>query len=295
MPFYHALGQGMLMNLAFASGAQLVIHSRFQPRDVLQALQEERITYFLGVPTMYSLMADDPSAQEYRTESVRYCLSGGSKLSQELAAKFEKHCGRTIMEGYGLSETSSMVCLNTTADTGYNGAVGRPVRGMDLRIAGEDDRELPVDEVGEVLIRGETLMQGYQGQADLTDQAMRGGWFHTGDLGRIDIDGNLYLVDRKDDMILKGGFKIYAREIEEILERLTQVREVAVVGVSDPVVGQEIKACIVLKDGVDFSSGDILEYCRERMAVYKCPKLVRFYKELPKAPGGKIVKSDLRK
>jgi long-chain acyl-CoA synthetase len=295
MPFYHALGQEMVMNLAFAGGAQLVIHSRFQPGDVLQALQEERITYFLGVPAMYSLMADDPSAQKSGTESVRYCLSGGSKLSQELAAKFETHCGHTIMEGYGLSETGSMVCLNTAADTGYNGSVGRPIRGVDLRIAGEGDRELPVGEAGEVLVRGETVMQGYQGSPDLTSQAMRGGWFHTGDLGRIDIDGNLYLVDRKDDMILKGGFKIFPREIEEILEQLPQVREVAVVGVSDPVIGQEIKACIVLKDDVDLSSGDILEYCGERMAAYKCPKLVRFYKELPKAPGGKIVKSDLRK
>jgi long-chain acyl-CoA synthetase len=295
MPFYHALGQGMLMNLAFASGAQLVIHSRFDPGDVLQALQEEQITYFLGVPTMYSLMADSSSAQDYRPELVRYCLSGGSKLSQELAGKFEKHCGRTIMEGYGLSETSSMVCLNTMADTGYNGSVGRSIRGVELRIAREDDSELPVGEVGEVLIRGETVMQGYQGRPDLSNQAMRGDWFHTGDLGKIDIDGNLYVVDRKDDMILKGGFKIYPREIEEILEQLPQVREVAVVGVSDPVMGQEIKACVVLKDGADLSSGDILEYCRERMAAYKSPKLVRFYKELPTAPGGKIMKSELRK
>lgn len=294
MPFYHALGQAMVMNLAFVSGAQLVIQSRFHPGDVLRALREEQITFFLGVPTMYNLIAGFPSAPEYEAPSVRYCLSGGSKLSQETARHFEEHCDHVIMEGYGLSETSSMVCLNTMAGMGYNGSVGRPIPGVDVRIADEDDRELPVGEVGEVLIQGATVMRGYRGQPDRSSQALRGGWFHTGDLGKIDIDGNLYLVDRKDDMILKSGFKIYPREIEEVLEQLPHVEEVAVVEVPDPMVGQEIKACVVLKEGADITSGDIVQYCRERMAAYKCPKLVRFYKELPKAPGGKIIKGELR-
>jgi long-chain acyl-CoA synthetase len=294
VPFYHALGQGMLMNLAFVSGAELVIHSRFHPGDVLRALQEEQITYFLGVPTMYNSISGFPSVTKYETRLLRHCISGGAKLPQQLALYFEQQCGHILMEGYGLSETSSMVCLNTTVDAGYNGSVGAAIRGISVKIVNEEDTELPIGEVGEILIRGETLMQGYRGRPDLSAQALRGGWFHTGDLGRIDIDGNLYVVDRKDDMILKSGFKIYPREIEEVIEQLPHVQEVAVVGVPDPVVGEEIKACIVLKEGADLSSGDILEYCRERMAAYKCPRIVRFYKELPKAPGGKILKSELR-
>jgi long-chain acyl-CoA synthetase len=282
------------MNLAFVSGAELVIHSRFHPGDVLRALQEEQITYFLGVPTMYNSISGFPSVTKYETRLLRHCISGGAKLPQQLALYFEQQCGHILMEGYGLSETSSMVCLNTTVDAGYNGSVGAAIRGISVKIVNEEDTELPIGEVGEILIRGETLMQGYRGRPDLSAQALRGGWFHTGDLGRIDIDGNLYVVDRKDDMILKSGFKIYPREIEEVIEQLPHVQEVAVVGVPDPVVGEEIKACIVLKEGADLSSGDILEYCRERMAAYKCPRIVRFYKELPKAPGGKILKSELR-
>ncbi|MFH1011631.1 MAG: AMP-binding protein [bacterium] len=294
LPFYHALGQGMLMNLAFVSSAELVIHSRFHPGDVLRALQEEQITCFLGVPTMYSLISGFPSAPKYETGLLRYCICGGAKLSQPLALQFEEQCGHILMEGYGLSETSSMVCLNTMADTGFTGSVGSAIRGIDLRIVSENDEELPVGNVGEILIRGETVMQGYRGRPDLSAQALRGGWLHTGDLGKIDIEGNLYLVDRKDDMILKSGFKIYPREIEEVLEQLPHIQEVAVVGVSDPVVGEEIKACIILKDGADLSSGDIIEYCRERIAAYKCPRMIRFYKEFPRAPGGKILKSELR-
>ena len=153
---------------------------------------------------------------------------------------------------------------------------------------------MPVGDVGEILVRGETVMQGYRGRPEASAKYLRDGWLHTGDLGKIDINGNLYIVDRKDDMILKSGFKIYPREIEEIIEQLPHVHEVAVVGVQDPVVGQEIKACIVLKNGADLSSGDIIEYCREQMAAYKCPRIIRFYKELPKAPGGKIQKGELR-
>jgi len=294
MPFYHALGQGMLMNLAFVSGAEIVIQSRFHPGDVLRALQDDEITYFLGVPTMYSMISGFPSAQKYETRSLRYCISCGAKLPAQLAVQFGEHCGHVLMEGYGLSETSSMVCLNLMADSGYNGSVGTAIRGINLRIVGDDDVELPIGEIGEILIRGETVMRGYRGRPELSAQALRGDWFHTGDLGRMDIDGNLYLVDRKDDMILKSGFKIYPREIEEVLEQLPHVQEVAVVGVPDSLVGEEIKACVVLKDGADLSSGDIIEYCREHMAAYKCPRVVRFYKELPKAPGGKILKGELR-
>ena len=294
MPFYHALGQGMLMNLAFVSGAELVIHSRFHPGDVLKALQEEQITYFLGVPAMYHMISNFPSAQKYETRALRYCLSGGSKLPKELALYFENECGHILMEGYGLSETNSMICLNLATDMGYNGSVGPVIGGTELRIADENGEELSVGDVGEILIRGETVMQGYRGRPESSAQTLREGWLHTGDLGKIDIDGNLYIVDRKDDMILKSGFKIYPREIEGILEQLPHVEEVAVVGVQDPVVGQELKACIVLKNGADLSSGDIIEYCRQQMAAYKCPRIVRFYKELPKAPGGKIQKGELR-
>jgi long-chain acyl-CoA synthetase len=293
-PFFQPIAQAMIMNVGLASGTSLILQPRFHPGDVLNAIQNEKITVFLGVPSMYQLITNFPSVEKFEVSSLKYAISGGSNFPNELMQQFEHIFKIPVLEGYGLSESYSFVTVNKMNPGPRIGSVGLPIHGVEVKIFNDDDHEVGVDEVGEIAVRGPTIMKGYLNRPEATRIALRDGWLHTGDLGRLDFEGYLYMVDRKNDVIIKSGFKIYPREIEAVLEGLPHIQEVAVIGIPDEVMGQEIKACVVLKPGAQITSGEIQEYCKEKMAPYKSPKMVRFYRELPKTPTGKILKEELK-
>jgi long-chain acyl-CoA synthetase len=293
-PLFHPMGQAILMNTCLCSGAPLILQPRFHPGDALKTIQDEKITVFLGVPSMYRLILNYPSVEKFDVASLRYAISGGSSFPENLMDQFEDVFKVPMLQGYGLSEAYSFVTVNQMKRGRRKGSVGLPLHNVEVKIFDDDDQEVAIDEVGEIVLQGPTVMKGYLNRPETTAIAMRNGWLHTGDLGHIDFDGYLHLVDRKHDVIIKGGFKIFPREIEAVLEALPHIQEVAVIGVPDEEMGEEIKACVVLKPGAQITSGEIQEYCKEKMAPYKSPKIVRFYRELPQTPTGKILKEELR-
>jgi long-chain acyl-CoA synthetase len=243
---------------------------------------------------MYFGLLHAGCAGRYRLERLRFCNSGGAPMPVEVMAEFEEKYPARIMEGYGLSETSPVATFHTPEFPRKPGAVGKPIDGCEVRIVDDLDRPLPSGEVGEVVIRGENIMKGYYRRPEATAEAMRGGWFHSGDLGRIDEEGYLTIVDRKKDMILRGGFNVYPRELEEVIYGHPAIREAAVIGVPDPEHGEEVIAVVALKDGCALTEQELILYCRERMAAYKYPRMVRFRESLPKGGTGKILKRALR-
>ncbi len=294
LPFFHSFGGVVVMNAGLHSGATLILSPKFNANDALAAIAKEKITIFAGVPTMFQMIYDLQNYTDYDFSSLKYCLSGGSHLSAELLAKFEERFHTYILEGYGLSETCGAACFNNFKRERKPDSIGYPLDGIDMKVVDDNDKEVPIGEIGEIVVKGPTLMKGYRSRPQATAEVLRSGWFHTGDIGRMDMDGYYYLVDRKTDMILKGGFKVFPKEIEEVIAAHPQIKEVAVIGFPDKVMGEEIKACIVPKEGVRINPAALLEYCHEKLAAYKCPSVLRFYRELPKGPTGKVLKKELR-
>jgi len=294
IPFFHAFGQTAVMNTALAAGSSVVLLPRFEPEETMNAVQKHGVSIFVAVPAMYSLILSHPGVNSFNFKSVKYCVSGGSALKTELLKAFEERFSSTILEGYGLSETTSVTTFNHIHRERRPGSIGTPIEGVEVKVVKDDESEVLIGEVGEITIRSEYLMKGYLNRPEATRQVMKGGWFHTGDLARVDEDGFLYIVDRKTDMIVKSGFNVYPREIEELLLDYPGIAEVAVIGVPDPVRGEAIKACIILRPGAQVTAADLAAYCRERLARYKCPRYVQFYQQLPKSPAGRILKMKLR-
>lgn len=295
VPFFHSFGGLVVMNAGLYGGATLVLSPKFSPQEVLELMAKEKVTIFAGVPTMFQMLHDQGNQADYDLSNLKYCLSGGSPLSEDLLKKFEEKFNTYILEGYGLSETCAAASFNNFKRERKPGSVGYPLDGVEMKIVSESDNDVPIGEVGEIVIKGPTLMKDYRNRPQATKETIQDGWFHTGDIGRMDMDGYFYLVDRKTDMILKGGFKVFPREIEEVILGHPQVKEVAVIGIPDPIMGEEIKACIVPKEGMRINPASLLEYCRERMANYKCPAVLRFFRELPKGPTGRTLKKELRR
>jgi len=294
LPFFHSFGGVVVMNAGLYSGATLILAPRFNATDVLSVIAREKISIFAGVPTMFQMIYDLPNYSDFDTSGMKYCLSGGSHLSADLLQKFEERFHTYVLEGYGLSETCSAACFNNFKRERKLDSIGYPLDGIDMKVVDDDDKEVAIEEIGEIVVKGPTLMKGYRNRPQATAEAMRNGWFHTGDIGRMDMDGYFYLVDRKTDMILKGGFKVFPKEIEEVIAAHPQIKEVAVIGIPDKVMGEEIKACIVPKEGMRINPAALLEYCHEKLAAYKCPSVLRFYRELPKGATGKVLKKELR-
>ncbi|MBM4431712.1 MAG: long-chain fatty acid--CoA ligase, partial [Chloroflexi bacterium] len=230
----------------------------------------------------------------YDCSSLRLCCSGGAALSVDLMHSWEKRYGLPIFEGYGLSETSPVASFNPPDQPVHPGSIGLPIYGVQMKIFDEQDRELPPGEVGEIVIRGHNVMKGYYKRPGPTAEVMRGGWFHTGDLGRTDGEGHFYIVGRKKDIIIRGGLNIYAREVETALLAHPAVAEAAVVGVPDEVMGEEVKAFVVLQPDESLDAEDLIEYTRSRIAAYKYPRYIEFRTELPKDAAGRVVKRLLR-
>jgi len=295
LPLFHSFGQTCGLNAAVQSGACLTLLSRFSAAAALRVMERDRVTVFEGVPTMYiAMLGEDPG--EADTSSLRLCVSGGAALPVEVLNGFEKAFGTVILEGYGLSETSPVATFNRH-DRRKPGSIGLPVEGVEITLVSvrDDDpaRDVPVGEVGEIAIRGHNVMKGYWNRPEATAAAIRGGWFHTGDLARADEDGFYYIVDRKKELIIRGGYNVYPREIEEVLYEHPAVLEAAVIGIPHPSLGEEIGAAVALRPGAVVSPEELREYVRELVAAYKYPRHVWLVTRLPKGATGKILKREI--
>jgi long-chain acyl-CoA synthetase len=295
LPMFHVFGMSSAMNLGLRFGAALSLVPRFTAERVLAAIERDRATVFDGVPTMFIGLLTAVDQHRYDTSSLRVCVSGGDSIPATVMEKFEQRFGVPILEGYGMTETASTITFNPGPEDRRPYSVGRPVWGVEVQIWGEDDRPLPPGRthVGELVVRGYQTMRGYHGHPAATAEAFRGGWFHTGDLGYADTDGFLYLVDRKKDLVIRGGYNVYPREIEQALYRHPAVQEAAVVGVPDERLGQEVKAYVVLRAGHAATAEEMVDFCREHLAAYKYPRLIEFRDALPLTAAGKVLKRDL--
>jgi long-chain acyl-CoA synthetase len=285
LPLFHSFGQTVGLNLAVASGACLALLPRFNAEAVLDLVQRRRVTVFEGVPTMYAALLNHAGGEPRDVSSLRVCVSGGAALPLEVLHGFEATFGCVILEGYGLSETSPVASFNR-ADLRKPGSIGTPVDGVEMRLLDPSP-----EGVGEIAIRGHNVMKGYWRNLDATAQAIDAhGWFRSGDLGRVDEDGCYFIVDRKKELIIRGGYNVYPREVEEVLYEHPAVREAAVIGIPHPELGEEVGAAVALRAGADASEADVREFVRARVAAYKYPRRLWFVDELPKGATGKILK-----
>jgi long-chain acyl-CoA synthetase len=261
-------------------------------------MQRDNVTIFAGVPTMYWAILNHPGADNYDLKKIsnnlRYAVSGGSAMPVEVMKAFDAKFQVSILEGYGLSETSPVATFNRIDRERKPGSIGLPVWGVDVRIIDLEDDDVPQGELGEIVIRGHNVMKGYYKKPAATEDAFRNGWFHTGDIGRKDEDGYVYIVDRVKDMIIRGGFNVYPREIEETLVAHPDVSLAAVIGIPHDQYGEEIKAVVVRKEGATATEAEIIAWAKENMAAYKYPREIVFRDTLPMNATGKILKTELR-
>jgi long-chain acyl-CoA synthetase len=293
LPLFHSFGQTVSMNASLMVGACLTLVPRFDPGEALATMQRDGVTHFYGVPTMYGALLHHPERESFDTSALRICITGGASMPVEVLRGFEDAFGAKVMEGYGLSETSPVACSNHPDKERKAGSIGTPIEGVEMQVVDEDDNPVAQGEVGEIVIRGHNIMKGYWQRPEATAEAMRGGWFHSGDMARTDEDGYFYIVDRKKDLIIRGGYNVYPREVEEVLYEHPKIREAAVVGVPHDEWGEEIGAAVVLHDGEELPPEEVGAYVKERIAAYKYPRVVWFIDELPKGPTGKILKREI--
>jgi long-chain acyl-CoA synthetase len=294
LPLFHSFGQTCGLNAAVSAGACLTLVSRFLPDQALEVLARDRVTIFQGVPTMYVALLGAPDRARYDVSALRVCVSGGAALPVEVMRGFEGAFNCIILEGYGLSETSPVASFNHPDRVRKPGSIGTAIRGVELRVLDDHGRDVPPGEVGEIAIRGHNVMKGYWRRDDATAEAIPDGWFRTGDLGRIDEDGYYFIVDRKKELIIRGGYNVYPREIEEVLYEHPAVAEAAVVGVPDASLGEEVGAAIVLKPGATATAEEIRDYVKGQVAAYKYPRHLWLAEALPKSATGKVLKREIR-
>lgn len=292
LPLAHGYGI-LISNVAFLRGSTAVLHPRFDTTAVFAAIERYRIAGFAGVPAMFVALLYSPDADKYDTSSLKQCVSGSAPLPVAILEGFEKKFGCKILEGYGLTEGSAALTGHSLEMEQKPGSVGKPLANVEVLVVDDNDQPVPVGEIGEVIARGPNVMKGYYNMPEETAAAMRNGWLHTGDLGRFDEDGYLYIVGRKKDLIIRGGFNIYPGDIEEVLNKHPAVIESAVVGVPSERMGEEVKAFVVMRSPVDAET--LKAYCREKLANYKTPTEIEFVDSLPRNPIGKIDKKELRK
>ncbi len=284
------------MMSALSTAATLVLESKFDARNVLDQISKHKCTFLAGTPTMFSYLLQEYDASRDDVESLRVTNSAGSHCPGSLARDVERVFGSIHLCGYGKTESSGYTTLNPLAGIRKDNSVGTPLSNTRLAIVSDEDEELPAGAIGEVAERGDThSIHGYWNRPDVNARVYRGGWFHTGDLGYLDEDGYLFLVDRKNDLIITGGTNIYPAEIEEVLYANPKVALAAVIGVPDKLKGELPKAFIVLKKGVTCTESEIIDFVRSRIAKYKAPRIVEFVDSLPQGPSGKILKRELRK
>ncbi|MXG90089.1 AMP-binding protein [Nocardioides flavescens] len=305
LPLFHSFGQTVIQNAGVAFGGTVVMLPRFEAGPALQLMQSEGVTFFAGVPTMYwGLLgalkeAGDSVDVTQIAKQLRVAAAGGSALPVEVHKNFEEKFGVTILEGYGLSETSPVASFSVYGEPPRVGSIGKPIPGVEMKlIEPESWEEVNADDsdpdaVGEIAIKGHNIMKGYYGRPEATDEAIQDGWFRSGDLGRRDADGWYYIVDRSKDMIIRGGYNVYPREIEEVLMSHPAVSLAAVIGVPHDSHGEEVKAVVILEDGAELTEDELVAWSKEQMAGYKYPRIVEFVPQLPMTATGKILKREL--
>jgi long-chain acyl-CoA synthetase len=298
LPLFHSTAQTCQMNSGLYGGFRLVLLPRFDPPHVLETIVDENVGFWIGVPTMYWSLLEhvksssaDPAAI---ARCLRVCVSGGAPMPLDVLQRFEKTFGVRVLEGYGLSETAPVVSFNQLHRPTKPGTVGFPIFGVDVRCVDDEGRPVAVGERGEVVVRGPSVMKGYYNRPEATEEATRNGWFHTGDIGVFDSDGYLSIVDRKKDMILRAGYNVYPRELEEVLLTHPAIAQVAIVGIPDPRVGEEVKAFVIRKPGASVTEEMLVDWAREQFASYKYPRVVEFRDSLPISATGKVLKRELK-
>ena len=292
LPLSHSYGISTTLASTFRKGTAVMLRW-FDAGAALRAIEEHHVTVTALVPTMMVYMLDHPEAATRDTSSLRWVISGGAALPVEVQREFEARFNCTVLQGYGLSESSAQ-CSITPLDAPRLGSVGRPVPGVEVRIVDDNDNEVPRGDVGEIAIRGDNIMLGYRNMPAETAETVHNGWLHSGDMGRLDEDGYLYVVDRKKDLIIRGGFNILPRDVEEVLHEHPAVAQAAVIGVPDRRMGEQVRAYVVLKSGASASVEELMAFCRERLAAYKTPSSVEIRDSLPVSAIGKVLRRALR-
>ncbi|MFC5820825.1 long-chain-fatty-acid--CoA ligase [Nonomuraea harbinensis] len=299
LPLYHSYGQTVVQNIGFAFGGTIVMLPRFDAQEALELMRRHRVTFFSGVPTMYwGLMAAANESVDVAqvARDLRVANCGGAPLPVEMHRRFEERFGVTILEGYGLSETSPVASFNPFGREPKVGSIGVPIPDVEMKLIGDDwsDVDPSPGTVGEIAIRGHNVMKGYFGRPEATRAVIRDGWFRTGDLARRDEDGYYFIVDRSKDLIIRGGYNVYPREVEELLIQHPRVSLAAVVGVPHEALGEEVIAVVVREPGADVTEEELVAWGKERLAAYKYPRQVRFVTEMPLTSTGKILKRELK-
>ena len=295
LPFFHVYGMSTCQNLCFSVGGTLVLLPRFHVPDVLKSIEQERVTVFPGIPSMYAAINNSQHLDRYNLRSIRLCISGAGPLPVTVQERFEALTGARLVEGYGLTEASPVTHvnpINTQAGERRSRSIGLPLPDTEAKVMDveEGESELPDGEVGELIVKGPQVMAGYWKREEETRHALRDGWLFTGDLVRRDAEGYFYVQDRKKDMIKSGGENVFPREVEEVLLRYPKIKDACVVGVPLGLRGELIKAFIVLKEGQTATQAEVLGHCRKELARFKVPKRVEFRKELPKTVIGKVLR-----
>jgi long-chain acyl-CoA synthetase len=290
LPFFAVYGQSCVMNSSIKAGASLVMHESFIPGEVLKALQHEQVTVFFGVPTMFVYILNHPLIYQYDLGSVRLWFTGGAPFPREVMDRWNNELGSRIYEGYGLTEAAPLVTMQPLGGPYKIGSIGISPDDLEVRVIDEEGKELERGEVGELIVKGPNVMKGYYSKQDETDKVLKDGWLHTGDMVYIDEDGFVFIVGRKKDLIIRGGFNIYPREIEEVLVSHPLISEAAVVGIPNKYLGEEVKAYVKQKPGSNLTEEQVLEFCEEHLPYYKTPKFVVFVRSFKKDPSGQILK-----
>jgi long-chain acyl-CoA synthetase len=294
LPLFHSFGQTCTMNASVANGSTVTMLPRFDPAKALEIIARDKVTIFQGVPTMYNAMLHCETSDDADCSTLRLCMSGGAAMPAELMRAFEEKFGCMILEGYGLSETSPVASFNHPDRERKPGSIGTPIEGVEMKLVDDDGNDVPQGEIGEIVIRGHNIMKGYWDRPEATTEAIsEDGWFHSGDMGKVDDDGYFFIVDRKKELIIRGGYNVYPREVEEVLYEHPAVQEAAVVGVADDALGEEVGAAVVLCQGSEADADELKAYVKEQVAAYKYPRKIWFLDELPKGPTGKILKREI--
>lgn len=294
LPLFHVFGLTCGLNAAVKAGALLTLVPRFDAVKALQVVSRDRVTVLEGVPTMYAAMLHSPDADDTDMSSLRTCITGGAPMPVEILKAFEKKFDCEIYEGYGLSETAPIACFNQPGRQRRPGTIGVPVRGCALRIVGDHGEDVPDGQPGEIAIRGENVMKGYWNRPEATAEAIPDGWFRTGDIATRDGDGYYTIVDRKKDLIIRGGYNVYPREVEEVLYEHPAVAEAAVIGIRHASLGEEIGAAVALKRGAHAEPEELKAFVRDRLAAYKYPREIWLVDSVPKGPTGKILRREVK-
>ncbi|MBB74134.1 MAG: long-chain-fatty-acid--CoA ligase [Planctomycetaceae bacterium] len=294
LPLYHTFGQTNIQNGMLFGGGAVTYLKRFSSAEAMHVIERDRVTFFPAVPTMYFALLHDDANSKTNLSSLQFCVSGGAPIPIEIKRQFEARFNVAIQEGYGLTETSPLAAMQKVNETTKAGTIGKPIDGVEFRIVDDQGHTVPNGERGELLIRGPNVMKGYFKQPQATGEVLTNGWFHSGDIASLDSEGDISIVDRKKDMILRGGYNVYPREIEEVLYTHPAIKEAAVIGVLDDRYGEEVKAIVSLKPDHQVVPDELVNFCKQYVAAYKYPRIVEIRDELPKGPTGKLLKRSLR-